>query len=254
MAPLPLSHDEPATEDRAGARGARRAGRWWFSLAAAGWGAAGGILSGTGWVVGVGIARVHLGVDVLAVLREQDVAKAAALLAGQGVVLGLLGGAVVGLVLGGLGRAGETVVPGALIGGAFGAVGGALTPCLLAATGAWLAPEVGSATAWAVAGLLAGLAGYGWGGPRTEEDEDDWTEGRVAVSGPRDTRRPSARLLTVIGLAVACLVVALATPASDAGWAVLAVGLLGLAVASALSGQERRIRDLERQLREREDS
>jgi hypothetical protein len=193
------------------------------------------------------IARVHLGVDVLAVLREPDVAKAAALLGGQGAVLGLFGGAVVGLVLGGLGRAGETVVPGALIGGAFGAVGGALTPGLLAATEAWLAPEMGSATAWVVAGLLAGLAGYGWGGSPAGEDKDDWTEGRAAVN------RPSVRLLAVIGVAIACLVAALATPASDAGWAVLAVGLLGLAVAWVLSDQERRIRHLERQLRERRD-
>src|SRR5262245_63831664 len=104
MAPLPLSHDEPVTEDRSGARGARPAGSWRWSLAL-GWGAAGGIASGTGWVVGLIFARVHLGVDVLAVLREPDVAKAAALLGGQGAVLGLFGGAVVGLVLGGLGRA-----------------------------------------------------------------------------------------------------------------------------------------------------
>jgi peptidoglycan/LPS O-acetylase OafA/YrhL len=106
---------------------------------------------------------------------------------------------------------------------------------------------MGSATAWVVAGLLAGLAGYGWGGSPAGEDKDDWTEGRAAVN------RPSVRLLAVIGVAVACLVAALATPASDAGWAVLAVGLLGLAVAWVLSDQERRIRHLERQLRERRD-
>jgi MYXO-CTERM domain-containing protein len=43
------------------------------------------------------------------------------------------------------------------------------------------------------------------------------------------------------------------TPPSDAGWAILAVGLLGLAAAWALAAQERRIRELERQLRDKED-
>jgi hypothetical protein len=61
---------------------------------------------------------------------------------------------------------------------------------------------------------------------------------------------PVVRVLPVLLVSVGCLLaVGLGAP-SPVGWAMLAVGLLGLAVAWGLVGQERRIKELERQIGE----
>jgi hypothetical protein len=74
----------------------------------------------------------------------------------------------------------------------------------------------------------------------------------VMTAGRSASSDTAFRLAPVLMVSVACLVaVGLSTP-SPVGWAMLAIGLLGLAVAWALFGQERRIRDLERRLAARE--
>jgi hypothetical protein len=204
-------------------------------------------------------ARAYLGADILAALSDIEVLVAAAWMGGLGVAVGLLGGAAAGFLLA-AGRQG-TVVSWAFVAAAFGAVGGGLTPLLVRAARPWLPAEASSAAAWALAGLLTGVAGYVWSRREEPEEPQDTEAGRghaVEVwpidSGPRQAPdRAGVRLLPILGVAGVCLVAVVATPASDAGWAVLAVALLALAVAWALGGQERRIRELELQLRQRGD-
>jgi hypothetical protein len=63
---------------------------------------------------------------------------------------------------------------------------------------------------------------------------------------------PVVRVLPVLIVSVGCLLaVGLGAP-TPVGWAMLAVGLLGLAVAWALVGQERRIKELKLRLGDRE--
>jgi hypothetical protein len=109
-------------------------------------------------------------------------------------------------------------------------------------------------------------ASSGWADPTPEEPSPVVTSGRdpepviatqaaplpVMTAGRSASSDTAFRLAPVLMVSVACLVaVGLSTP-SPVGWAMLAIGLLGLAVAWALFGQERRIRDLERRLAARE--
>jgi hypothetical protein len=102
---------------------------------------------------------------------------------------------------------------------------------------------------------VAGGIGYVF--RRGPGDPDEVTsaggaENEPPVSEPRrpsERRGPSPRLWPVVAVAAACLLATVTTRASDAGWAALAVGLLGLAVGWALLGQDRRIRELEREVR-----
>jgi hypothetical protein len=75
---------------------------------------------------------------------------------------------------------------------------------------------------------------------------------RVQPADRAVTAGPVVRVVPVLLVSVGCLLaVGLGAP-SPVGWAMLAVGLLGLAVASAVVGQERRIRELELRLGDRE--
>ena len=66
---------------------------------------------------------------------------------------------------------------------------------------------------------------------------------------PRTASGAVVGLGPVMLVSVTCLLaVGLSSP-SPVGWAMLAIGLMGLAVSWALVGQERRIRELEQQLR-----
>jgi hypothetical protein len=181
----------------------------------------------------------------------------APLLAGLGGLYGLLAGGVAGLLRGPPGR-----IAAGLKGGLGFAIGGALAgglgPLLSAATGGRLPAAGASAVACALIGGLMGLVGYTlrrWRTEHTPLPDDDWSAdptlaGRPAL--PAVGPGPVVRQWPVLAVSAACLVAAVVTPPSPAGWATLGVGLLGCAVAWILAGQERRLRELEQQLRQRE--
>jgi hypothetical protein len=135
------------------------------------------------------------------------------------------------------------------------------TPVVMTAARRWLTPEVSSTIYWAVIGLLTGLVGYTWGRkrqPAVLADEEELPGERLErTPARRAVRRPApagplVRLLPIFALSSGCLIAAILGRPSPAGWAVLAVGLLGFAAAWAFAGQERRIRELERRLREKQ--
>jgi hypothetical protein len=173
-------------------------------------------------------------------------------------LIALCGG--VGLGIGGLsGSLLERSSTGGVIwglGGALtGALGGWFTSAVIATTRGRIPEELCAALAWGVAGLFAGVAGYCRSRVTAPEppddpsdDADDTRVKRPRVFWVRGT--PAGRLVPVFAVAAGCVVASLVSPPSTAGWAVVAVGLLGLAVGCALVGQERRIAVLERRLRE----
>jgi hypothetical protein len=233
----------------------RVAGRliaWRTFAGAAVWGFCGAVAGAAGWVAAMVASRQFLEPYDLVAIVEDGVRRAILVAAGVGSVSGFLTGAIAGLVLG---RPHRLLAFGtwAIVGAAIGAIGGALGPVLLRA-GWGLTPETAGAAAWAVAGLLAGPAGYAWTRwfrpGRCESRRargDTYRSNSHAVSS-----RPSGRLLPVWAVAIACVAVFLAIPGPPVGWPMLAIGLLGLAVAWALTGQDRRIRELEREIRVRD--
>jgi hypothetical protein len=238
---------------------------WWRGYCTAvAWCVGGGVAAGGGWFFGLMAVRLLFGVSVLAVLRIAHVALAAPLMAGFVAVVALSCAMAAWFFLSGS-RRDSDVLAWALPCVFFGAFGGGLTPVLIAVTASWLLPEASSTAVWAVAGLLCGLFAYGLSRVQAEPDdtcdEDNWVASQAHEDEPKGKEgercmhgKSSAHLLPVVAVAVACMALVIATPPSDAGWAVLAVGLLGLASAWALAGQERRIRDLEWQLRSRGES
>jgi hypothetical protein len=229
---------------------------WRVACAVGGWGILGAIFAGGAWALGLVVAWLLFGATFL----DEPELQTAPVLMGASAGCGLLTGVLIGLVFCDT-LSGAAVLAWCLRGTAVGLLGGGLTWLLVSVTRNELAAEVSSVLAWCVAGLLVGMLGYGWRQlrrPETDEDEvaqdeEPQRERQQTARGQGAIRWPTVRLLPILGVAVGCLVAFVTTLPSDAGWAVLAVGLLGLAVAWALNGQERRIRDLERQLRDKQD-
>jgi hypothetical protein len=243
---------------------AGRAGGWSRSICAAlGWAVAGAVIAGGMWAAGLTFARSYWG----AIFRPADLAgrltAVAAALGGLSAACGFLVGGFAGLLHGLVRRERPVnrVVAGMLagLGGAVtGVIGGGFSPLIVDAVGPAVPVEWSSALSWAAAGALAGLVGYVW--PRKmpepgEADEEEPTEDRRTR---QKEWRPSPwsmspRVVPILALSLLAPVIALVTAPPGAALAFVAVGLLGLAVTGVVAGQERRIRALERLLRERED-
>ncbi|MDB5312949.1 MAG: hypothetical protein JWO38_7151 [Gemmataceae bacterium] len=262
MSQPPHSTTEPTTPDWDDTDPTRRTNLWPATRAAAGWGLAGAVGVGGAWVLGLVTARRILGVEVQASLSRDEMIAAAAVLAAIGVACGLIVGTTSGLLSRNTDRTGTAAR--ALIGALAGAAGGGLSPFVVVAVGGWLPVEVSSALSWALVGLLGGVVGNYRDRRRARQnviaEEADWSDDESVedqLPGLKRSRRPTIapapRLVPILAVSSACLAAVIATSPSSLGWPVLAIGLLGLAVAWALVGQERRIRELERQLRKRKD-
>jgi hypothetical protein len=215
--------------------------RWGSILVAGVWAACGAVAAVGAWVVGLAAVRYGPGLAPLALAIRQQPAETAAYLAAFGGGWGLLIGVLAGL------RSGR-VVAGAVGGALVGLIGGGLAPLTVTAAGRGVSLEVGSSPGWALAGLMAGLAAYGWTRPKAE---------RVATPGGGRTLR-LAPILGLATLAVAAAFAAVTGVLPDHGrWAagavaLLAVAVLAIVVAAVVAAQDRRIRELERRVRELE--
>jgi hypothetical protein len=181
--------------------------------------------------------------------------------AGTGAGAGLLAGNIVGL----LSRHGRRLFGSrldsggrlGLLGALTGLLGGGLAPLLVVGLGPSIPSEVGFGLAGAAAGLFAGLIGHLWTRKPAEPGEELDDEGEPAAGRVTTAARlhpagvPMLHLLPVLAVAVLTFVAAIATFLPGTRVVLVAVGLLGLAVAYVQAGQERRIRELERRLRQR---
>jgi hypothetical protein len=182
--------------------------------------------------------------------------------AGTGAAAGVFAGNLVGL----LSHRGRRVFGSRLeSAGRLGLLGGltgllvGLAPMLVVGLGPFVPPELAFALAGAAAGLVAGVIGHSWTHrpAETGAESDEETE-----TGPRETAAtlvrtpgpPMVRLLPVLAVAVLTFVAAMATFPPGTRAVLIAVGVLGLAVAYVQAGQERRIRELERRLRQARDA
>jgi hypothetical protein len=182
--------------------------------------------------------------------------------AGLAAGFGLLAGAFVGLRRVPRDHGTTSLVLG-LGGAVIGGIGGGLFIPAIAVSDSWLHPLVSSSLAWAFAGLLAGLGGYDLSRELAEraeaiEGEEDGDQPRprlmwVLRESKRSLREwPLYRVLPVLAVSAFSLVgAAILAPASVA-LALLAIGLLGLAVGVVLHDQEKRLRRLERRFCGRE--
>jgi hypothetical protein len=227
----------------------RRAATWAIA------GSLGGALAGAGGVV---VGELYFSEWLgLPEVRSQ-LFETITYTAGTGTGGGFLVGAAVGLLsghgrrvfgsrFGSSGRLG-------LLGGLTGLVAG-LAPLLAVGLGQWVPPEVGFGLAGAAAGLVAGVIGHAWTRKAAEpemevSDEGEPAEERVVTAArPRQPWVPMLRLLPVLAVSGLTFVAASAIVPPGTRVVLIAVGLLGLAVAYVQAGQERRIRELERRLR-----
>jgi hypothetical protein len=187
------------------------------------------------------------------------------LMTALGGAIGWTAGAFVWLALGP--RRFLSLLARGVAGAVAGALAGGLGPIIGGLTNGRLPAEAGAVLACAVSGALAGFVGVlrSRRSVAVEPSEDEWpTEQRR-----RPVRHPPAgpvvRLGPILAVTVGSLAVVIVGPPSPSGWPMLCVGLLGLAVAWALSSLEhqvraqrrrlgtlkRRVRTLRRQLRER---
>jgi hypothetical protein len=223
-----------------------------------GWGAAAAAAATLGCAAGLAAGgQLPWKVPDWAPVLDDGIGKVTLLMAALGAAIGWTAGTFVGLALGPrrlralLTRCGVGAVAGALAGG--------LGPVLAALTAGRLPAEAGAVLACGVSGALAGLVGV----PRSRRaepvgpSEDDWPA-TPAPARQRTPRRAGAgraaagsvvRLGPTVAVAAGCLAVVIVGPPSPAGWPMLGVGLLGLAVAWALSAQERQVRTLKRRVR-----
>jgi hypothetical protein len=209
--------------------------------AAAVWTAAAAACAGGGWWLGLLLAR-------FVVMRPVADALAGAAELGSPylpVWVGTGWGLVVGLASAVLFRHRP---PGVFVrvawGTAAGAAGGVLVGLLTSFNGT---------IACASAGAAAGLAGFivsrcARSAAAAESDEEEADRSPVLRTTARELAplvMPAPRVLAVVAASAGCLILAAVGAPSGAGPAVLALGLLGLVVAWALFGQERRLRRLE---------
>lgn len=175
---------------------------------------------------------------------------------------GAAGGSLVGAIVGARSRRGRrlfgspsrSAVRLGLLGGLTGLLAG-LAPLMVVGLGRAVPVEATLALAGAAAGLVAGVVGHGWTHPAAKPviEVGEHPGGQAAVSEVlRPSGPPMVGLLPVLAVAVLTFVAAIATFPPGTRVVLVAVGLLGLAVAYVQAGQERRIRDLERRLRRAE--
>ncbi|MBN9122590.1 MAG: hypothetical protein J0I06_26155 [Planctomycetes bacterium] len=221
-------------------------------FAALGWALAGAVCAGGAWAGGCLVAQTALGVRLsLARLSFSNLL----LLAALGTLFGGLAGVLVGLC----GRSGarrQTALALGIWGATFGTLAGWLHMLALVTTGGDADSLFSSSLAMAAVGFLAGLCGYTFlhrpAGPDEPLCEEEPAVPDVKVEWllrePKRRRRlppPLVRVLPVLAVSVGVLLgAALASQA-----ALLAVALLGFAVAWVLYRQERRLDTLERQPR-----
>jgi hypothetical protein len=224
---------------------------------ATGWGlAAAAATSGT-WILALVLSRLLFATSAKEVLLDSDLFGTACWLAASGGIFGVVVGGAGGVWSGKPSRLAAGVTGGACFGLA-GALGGGLCPLAVVATAGWLSPEAASTLALAALGATVGVVGYVFGRPgqpSAEPELSDVGEVELSVDRPADDVPPPAghgatvRVAPVLMVSATCLAAMLVSPVSPVGWAMLAVGALGLSVARALTTQERRIRELEEQLR-----
>lgn len=212
---------------------------------AATWAAVGAAAAAGGWVAGLTLARSLLGAQLFARdLPADQLASTAVRLAGIGGVWGLLAGLAAGLVQPGDRGLSDRIAGTAMraVGGlVVGLIGGALAP-LAASFGRALPVEVSSALGWAFAGTLAGLVAYRSTRPKSRPG--------------KTSSRQVGPTLGLAALAVASAFAATAGVLPEQGrWAAGGVALGAVAVLAALvawvvAAQDRRMRELERTIRE----
>ena len=231
------------------------------ALEAGGWAVAGAVCTGLAGGVGFVVASAIWVAPLSAAEVKEGVVTAAVLWAGIGTGCGFLIGGTASFLRWEQNRGTPTVVR-AGIGAGTGAVGGGLTPVAVVLADGLLPAVVSFSLAWAIAGLLAGLAGYflsrGAVEPAEDDEEDEEATARPAIKGvtwtPREgTRRtlafPILRLVPILTVSVFALVAAAFLAPSSTALALLAIGLLGLSVIVPLHSQERRLLNLERRFR-----
>jgi hypothetical protein len=234
-------------------------GDHWPAVSAVKWAAAGVAVAAAACAIGVALGQQFLPVPWPDRELTGSVAGNISLMAGLGAAYGLFAGGAAGLVLADRQRLIAALRHGmgfAIVG----AVAGGLGPVLEAVSGGRLPASVATTIACGIAGLLAGLVGYAMR-QRAQEptrELDDWLADAEATDRsppPAVGRAPDAgpviRQWPILAISVACLAVIVVGPASAAGWPLLAVALLGFAVAWALAVQDQRLGALEDQLRKR---
>jgi hypothetical protein len=224
------------------------------------WGGSTILVGAAGSAVGLTTGQhlqVTLWPDAVRTMAEMNTVLLMTVLVGM---IGLLVGGTAGLLL----HPSARVAAGFRGGLGFAVVGGfcgGLGPLLNTLSGGRLPLAGGFVLGCGLAGGIAGLVGYTFrpSRPKPGEISDDWAAdpdlvdcrtavGRVAASSSVASQWP------ILAISTGCLIVAMVTPVSPAGWPMLAVGLLGFAVVWVLAGQDRRLRALERQLRDQTDA
>ena len=236
FAAMPATPDDALTESRPGA------------LMALGWALAAGFGTALAWAATwLMVPTVFDLTEPFAWLTLDNLPMFGAMAAGYGCV----SGALVGLCRRS-GKRGETALILGIGGAVFGALMGSSVPLALTATQGYVSPLLASSFVVAVVGFLAGLCGHGFK-PSPKPDENPFDEDSAAPAVTiewllREKGRPwrisrrLARVLPVLGIATGALTGA----AFASSAALLAVGLLGVAMAHAIDRQERRIDALER--------
>jgi hypothetical protein len=251
-APIALPDEDELPEEPA----RPEVGEGWPRAAwtAAKWAVGGAATAAGAWLFGLVVAEYLLGVSPFRRALKGRPEEAVLTAAWLGIVCGLVVGMTAALRRtkadrGGRWAAGGTGAVGGLL---LGLVGGGLAPLSVAAFGYSLPAEVSSTLAWAFAGLLGGLIAYGWARVRREPPSTVDAPG----GGWELLRLAPAFVLAVV--AVAAATVAVVDPISrgsrvSGAVALAAVGLLAAVVIAVVHNHDRRIRDLERRLREWEE-
>jgi hypothetical protein len=204
----------------------------WRIVGAFGWSIAGALTAAAAWAAVMALYRVPSLPPANDVLLTALGDRPRAVLIGQLASIGAAAGLVFGAVAGGLfGTTGR--VPAFLRWGVSWAAHAALAagagPLFAAATADWLSPLAGFGLSCVVLGGLAGLAVYTWGRRPVALDPTDWPAEPAPAAGPISVGF-LARLSPIVVVSIACLVAVIVTPPGPAGRAILAIGLVGLAV------------------------
>jgi hypothetical protein len=233
----------------------------WRIASAAGWGGLAAAAAGGMWTLALVVSHLLFGSAARDALLDIDLFGTVSQLAAAGGIIGLAAGVAGGVWSGRQSRLAAGIAGGTGFGLA-GAIAGGLCPALVAATAESLPPEVASTLVLGAIGGVVGLVGYTWGRSAEPADEMEltdeaaprdveWSVDRPAAEEPAPARNGALiRVAPVLMVSATCLAAMLVSPVSPVGWAMLAIGALGLAVAWALLRQERRIHELEQQLRD----
>ncbi|MDY3556856.1 hypothetical protein R5W24_006029 [Gemmata sp. JC717] len=217
----------------------------WWALIGAAW--TGGV-----WATALVFGFAYFGVSFRADATTDPLPWALGL-GGAGAVLGLSVGVLVGRAAGGPRRFTFAARLGAL-GALGGTVGGGLTAHAVVLSTGLLHPLVSSTLVWALAGLLVGAIGRAWArrpGVPTCAGQDVLAPHQPGGLTRRNAPRPLFRAAPVLAASALAFAGALVVPPGQTA-GLVAVGVLGLTVAVALRGQERRLQDLNARLRELE--